>query len=289
MPSRKASQYFEMQGHRGIWADGWKAVAFHQYGTRLDDDVWELYHLDEDFSECHDLAEAQPERLAALVDLFWEEADRYGVLPIMDGGGDLSGRAGSGLFAGHTTAGTPRNRDDFVYLPPTPRIPPDAAPALGSRNWEARFHVDRPGGDEAGVLMAFGTVNNGLVAYVDDDGHLVYDHNAYADHTVVRSPEPVPAGSSVLGVEQQRVKRGPGRARLLVDGQVVAEAAIPVVPVMVSPIGLDIGRNPTGVSTDYRPPFEFAGRIGRVELETTRAFRPDEEDAIELAAAERMQ
>jgi hypothetical protein len=137
--------------------------------------------------------------------------------------------------------------------------------------------------------MAFGTVNNGLVAYVDDDGHLVYDHNAYADHTVLRSPDPVPAGASVLGVQQQRVKRGPGRARLLVDGVAVAEAAIPVVPVMISPIGLDIGRNPTGVSADYPAPYEFAGRIHRVEVATTPAFRPDEEAAIEVAAAERMQ
>ncbi|MBJ30909.1 MAG: arylsulfatase [Acidimicrobiaceae bacterium] len=289
VPSRKRRQYFEMQGHRAIWADGWKAVAFHQYGTELDDDVWELYHLDEDFSECHDLADAQPERLAAMVEMFWEEADDYGVLPIMDRAGNLSGPTGSGLFSGHATAGTPRNRDTFVYLPPTPRVPPDASPALGSRNWEATFHVERPAGDESGVLMAFGTVNNGLVAYVDDAGHLVYDHNAYAGHTVVRSPAPVPIGSSVLAVEQQRVKRGPGRARLLVDGDVVAEVAIPVVPVMISPIGLDLGRNPTGVSDAYVAPYEFSGRIARVEVDTTPAFRPDEEEAIEVAAAERMQ
>jgi arylsulfatase len=46
VPSRKPSQYFEMNGHRAIWADGWKAVTFHPPGTDLDDDVWELYHLD---------------------------------------------------------------------------------------------------------------------------------------------------------------------------------------------------------------------------------------------------
>tara|TARA_B100000676_G_scaffold302191_1_gene350723 strand:+ start:74 stop:580 length:507 start_codon:yes stop_codon:yes gene_type:complete len=168
-------------------------------------------------------------------------------------------------------------------------VPPDAAPALGSRNWEASFHVDRPNGDENGVLLAFGTVNNGLVAYVDDAGHLVYDHNAYADHTVICSPEPVPGGATVLAVHQQRVKGGPGRARLLVDGVVVAEAAVPVVPVMISPVGLDIGRNPTGVSDAYTAPYQFSGRINRVEVDTAPAFRADEEAAIEVAAAERMQ
>jgi len=281
VPTRKERQYFEMFGHRTIWADGWKAVAFHRPETSLDDDVWELYHLDEDFSECNDLAAEQPERLADLVQMFWEEAERYQVLPIMD-------RA-KALFAGHHTAGTPRARDRFVYLPPTPRVPMDSAPALGSRSWTMRFELERPVGDEAGVLLGFGTVNCGLVVYVDDAGHLVYDHNAYSHHTVVRSPEPVPAGASVLEVHQDRVRRGPGRARLLVDGRQVADSIVPLVPVMVSSVGMDIGRNPTGVSGAYEAPFPFAGHLARVEIGTTRAFGPEEEAAMELAAAAEMQ
>ena len=281
VPSRKASQYFEMFGHRGIWSDGWKAVAYHPPDTALDDDVWELYNLAEDFSECHDLAEAEPERLRGMIDLFWSEAERYGVLPIMDRTGNL--------FAGHVTPGTPRNRDRFVYLPPTPRVPPDAAPALGSRNWEMRFEVERPTGSEGGVLLAFGTVNNGLVAFIDGGGHLVYDHNAYSNHTVVRSPQPVPAGLCVLEIHQERVRRGPGRARLYIDGVPSGAVMIPEIPTMISPVGMDLGRNPTGVAGDYEAPFEFAGRLIRVDVATSRAFRDDEEAAIELAAAEQMQ
>jgi len=287
VPTRKEIQYFEMQGHRALWHDGWKAVAYHRYGTSLDDDVWELYHLDEDFSECRDLADAQPERLAGMVDRFWEEAERYDVLPIMDDAGNLAGTGR--LFAGHSTPGTPRNRDEFTYLPPTPRVPPDAGPALGSRNWTMRFDVERPDGEEAGVLLAVGTVNNGLVAYVDQRGHLVYDHNAYGNHTVLRSPSPVPTGRSVLEVHQDRVRQGPGRVRLVVDGTRVGEESIPEIPTMISPVGLDVGRNPTGVSSDYEPPFAFQGRIHRVDIATRRAFRKEDEAAIELAAAERMQ
>ena len=65
-PARTRPQYFEMFGHRGLWKDGWKAVAFHPPGTPFDDDRWELFHLDRDFSETDDLAEREPERLAAL-------------------------------------------------------------------------------------------------------------------------------------------------------------------------------------------------------------------------------
>ena len=62
VPTRKPVQYFEMFGHRGIWSDGWKAVTYHAPGTSLDDDQWELYHLDQDYSECHDLADSEPAR-----------------------------------------------------------------------------------------------------------------------------------------------------------------------------------------------------------------------------------
>ncbi len=280
VPTRKVSQYFEMQGHRAIWADGWKAVSYHEPGAHLDDDRWELYHVDSDFSECIDLAEAEPARLQQLVDLFWVEAGRYGVLPIQ--------ASSNRLFSGRRTAGTPRDRERFVYYPPTPRIPPDAAPSLGSRNWRLRAEIER-GAGHCGVLLAFGTVNNGLVLFIDDEGHLVYDHNAFTDHTIFRSPEPLPTGSVVVELLQERVKRGPGRVSLEVDGRPVAGGPIKMVPLMISAIGMDIGKNPSGISDSYRAPFAFTGTILRLEIDTKRAFEPDEEAAMELMAAERMQ
>ena len=82
--SRKQVQYFEMLGHRGIWADGWKAVAYHEAETPFDADKWELYHLDEDFSESRDLATEKPEKLKEMIELWWAEAGRNGVLPLDD-------------------------------------------------------------------------------------------------------------------------------------------------------------------------------------------------------------
>ena len=75
-------QYYELLGSRALYEDGWKAVAWHPFIGQnydvtadsmrsFDDDVWELYHVAEDFSECHDLAEVDPERLARMVDLWW--------------------------------------------------------------------------------------------------------------------------------------------------------------------------------------------------------------------------
>ena len=83
-PTRKRIQYFETLGDRAIWADGWKAVARHQAGSRYEDDVWELYHAAMDFSEADNLAGQYPERLEALVSAWQAEAERYDVLPLDD-------------------------------------------------------------------------------------------------------------------------------------------------------------------------------------------------------------
>ena len=277
VPTTKRSQYFEMFGHRGIWADGWKAVAYHRSGNPLDADQWELYHLDNDFSECHDLAEAEPERLAKLIELFWSEAERYGVLPI-------ESRQNTGLFAGKPLFGTPRARDRFVYFPPLVRVPTDSAPPFGARSWQIRAAVDTGPQGAEGVLLAVGTINNGLSIYVQD-GHLVYDHNSFTTHTVIRSDLPLPNGDVVLGIDQHRVSRGPARVRLLANDEVIGEGIIANVPVMISSVGMDVGANPTGVSDAYEAPFEFTGQIRRIEIETERALRPDDEAAHEIRTA----
>ncbi len=276
VPTRKESQYFEMFGHRAIWANGWKAVTFHNAGKALEDDVWELYNLDEDFSEAHDLAEAEPERLAELIELFWSEAERYGVLPIHSG-------TVHGLFAGHPVAGTPRARDHFLYRMPMDRIPMDTAPALGARSWQLRANIGRESTDQGGVILAAGTVNNGIVAYVKDN-RLVYDHNYFANHTLIRSEE-LPVGDLVLGVDFQRISRGPARVELFAGDRSIGGGVVPEVAVMLSSTGMDLGRNPTGISDEYAAPFAFEGELRQVEISTERALRPEDELAAEITQA----
>ena len=83
-PTRREVQYFEMFGHRAIWAGGWKAVTRHEAGAAYDEEDWELFHLDNDISETNDLAAVEPERLQTMIKLWWEEAERHGVLPLDD-------------------------------------------------------------------------------------------------------------------------------------------------------------------------------------------------------------
>ncbi len=83
-PRRRKVQYYEMLGSRAIWSDGWTAVTWHKKDDDWNADKWELYHTDVDFSESNDLAAQMPEKLAEMKGLWFEEARKYGVLPLDD-------------------------------------------------------------------------------------------------------------------------------------------------------------------------------------------------------------
>ena len=90
VPDARKTQYFEMIGNRAIYHDGWYAGTIHKAPWELEprrplnEDIWELYNINEDFSQAHNLAEQNPEKLEEMKKLFMEEAVKYNVLPIDD-------------------------------------------------------------------------------------------------------------------------------------------------------------------------------------------------------------
>ncbi len=270
--TQKKTQYFEMFGHRGIWHDGWKAVAFHRPGTDFEDDEWELYHLDEDFSECNDLAKQRPEKLRELIERWWAEAGQHSVLPLDD--------RTVQLFAGSRRPGTTRARNPFIYYPPISHIPSDASPPLGNRSWRLSAEIDRASSDQQGVFAAVGTINCGLTFYLKDQ-HLVFDYNWFGEHTKVVSNTQVPLGAVVVGVRFTRVDSR-GEVVLTIGDEEVGSAAVPKILRMISSTGLDIGRDGlSGVTTDYQAPFEFTGSIARVVFELVPRAPGREDRALE--------
>jgi len=275
-PSRKRIQYFEMMGHRAIYADGWKAVTRHRPGTPFEDDDWELYHLDEDRSECRNLAAAQPERVAALVDLWWSEAEEYGALPLDDRTIEL-------FFTRYRDRSPhPVNRH-YTFYPPMSPLPGQAAPALGGKGWDMAATVERPEG-AGGVLYASGNENSGVSLFVQDD-HLVFDYNCFGDHHVVVSDIPVAVGPSVVGVHFVRTGRG-GEATLIIDGEPSGTLELPFVMTMISSVGPSVGYDHgSPVSERYEAPFPFEGKLTRLDVQLTRgAPSTAETEAAERAA-----
>ncbi len=86
-PAPRDTQFWELWAARSIYHKGWKAVAFHKHGTDFADDYWELYNLENDFTESTNLAETHPQKLKELQALWWKEAERNGALPQLEARG----------------------------------------------------------------------------------------------------------------------------------------------------------------------------------------------------------
>jgi arylsulfatase len=251
--SRKRVQYFEMFGSRGIWADGWKAVAFHRRGAPYEEDVWELYHLERDFSETQDLAATHPQKLREMIDLWWAEAGRHGVLPLDDRAAEL--------WRPTPRTWNPRNRRRFVYHPPISYLNSDIAPPLGNRSFTVLATLERASPRSEGCIFAYGKRTSGVAMYVLGD-RLVFDYNCFGRRGRVESSIAVPAGRCEARVDFERLPQSGARITLRIDDAACGSIEVPQVMRMISSNGMNVGRDPSvSVSPDYTAPFEFQGRI----------------------------
>jgi hypothetical protein len=241
----------------------------------FDDDRWELYDLGRDPTECHDRAAAEPERLRALVALWWNEAEKYQVLP-------LDNRALSELVLERPSAIPARSR--YVYHPDAAAVPEVAAVNVRNRTHRVTAEVDIPPGGAEGVLVSQGSLLGGWSLYLKDGRlHWVHSFSRLEEHRVT-SRAPVAPGARTLGFTFTRTGEHRGTGRLLVDGAVVGEGEIPrFTPTRFSLTGAGLlcGRSAgLPVTDDYRAPFRFTGHLHRVVIEVDGPeFRDPEEEA----------
>lgn len=295
-PSRHHTQYFEMLGHRAIYKDGWRAVCpwpgpsfaetTAKWGdpisaeklTELDATGWELYHVEEDPAENHNLAAQHRDRLIALIGTWYVEAGKYGVMPV-----DGSGLAR--IIAEKPLVAPPRDR--YVYRPGTQSIPFFAGPRVLNRPHAITAVVDIPAGGAEGVLLCQGTAAGGYSLYLQGGGlHYVHNYVSRAYHTV-STPEPITPGPHVLrfefeptGAPDMANGRGvPALLQLYVDGTLAAAAEAPfTTPFMLNPGQLACGSNPgSPVTRDYTSPFAFTGTIEHVTIDVSGELIHDPE------------
>jgi arylsulfatase len=273
-PSPRGTQYFEMIGSRAIYVDGWKATTDH-VGSQLSierelvtgshdfaHDQWSLFHIDDDFSEANDVAAEHPDVLRALVDTWWSEAGRNGVLPLDDS------------FIGRAVAMVPAPwgaRPRAVLHPGGGPVCEDTLPPLGG-GFRLLAEVELAGEGASGTIVALGDWNNGFACYLLG-GRPVVTFNLFGDVYRAAARAPIAPGRHRVGFEYAREAPGGGPVRVAVDGEVCAEVRLPHdLPFrwQVAGTGMFVGRDRgLPVCDDYEPPFPFDGTLVQVVVESS--------------------
>jgi arylsulfatase len=261
----KHTQFYAMLGQRALYEDGWLACTMHPplagWGG-FDKDVWELYHVAVDRSQSTDLAEAEPVRLRAMVDRWFQLAEQYNGLPLDD-------RTALEQTLAERPSGAPA-RERYVYYPDCAAVPEQSAVAISGRSYTISAGVHVGDGGAEGVIFAHGGVAGGHSLFVQDD-RLHYVFNWVGTHLqTVTSAGPVPPGQHVVTAEFAAEGRSEdpmmggarGTLTLYVDGDAVGSDTIVTQPGYFCAVGdgLCVGRDDASpVSPTYTAPFRFTG------------------------------
>jgi arylsulfatase len=276
---RRRSQYFEMFINRGIYHDGWWAASrtgipwvSEPKPFNPDAAVWELYNLDEDFTQANDLAAQNPARLRALQDLWWTEAARNSVLPL-DGrkterlNGELQGRPS---LAGKRTS--------FTYYPGILGLPGGSAPNVLNKSFAITADVEigtasGNGNGNDGAVFSLGGSDGGYGLYIRGNRPVFVGNFLNRSLTRVTADRPLAPGPAKLRAEFAYDGGGLGKGgtlSLFVNGQKVGEGRMAQTHAITLGLGgtLDIGED-TGSAVDesYTPPFRFGGTIRQVTVD----------------------
>ena len=271
---QKTTQYFDNNGSRGVYRDGWFASTFGPLTPWLtvspglatwdsSKDVWELYDLSKDFSQANDLAAKDPLHLARLKEVFLGEAKENKVFPI-----------GAGIWLRiHPEDRLKTPYTSWVFDQTTTRMPEFTAPGLGRES--SHVAIDAEFGDNAsGVLYAMGGASGGLSLFMDG-GQLVYEYNMMIiERYTARSAQKIAAGRHRIEAEtifMDKRPLSPATVVLKVDGVEVARTTVQrTVPAAFTAsetfdVGVDLG-SPVSLAYFDRRPFRFGGKIHKVEV-----------------------
>ncbi len=276
-PERHTQQYFETIGNRAMYKDGWwlsmrteripwvitpEALGPYKPGVwDPDQDPVELYYLPDDYSQANDLAADHPEKVQELKELFWQEAERYKVLPLLS-----------------TLAGF------FGMLPPLPEgakfefrgdvenVLSGMIPRIYNHSYSISADLVIPPGGAEGVIVAEADHLGGFSLFVDD-GKLTHTYSMMGVFVFrQRASEPLPEGEVTVRMEFAADSASPatgGEVTLFVDDRPVADGRMDhTVPIRFSGYaGMDIGRDNGGVvdlAYEDRKPFAFTGTVKKV-------------------------
>lgn len=277
-PEVHTVQYFEMFGSRAIYKDGWWACArldkapWDFSPTTLarfapgvydpDADPWELYYLPDDFSQAHDVAAEQPEKLAELKALWWSEAERNRALPLL---------GGLAVFFGILPPLPPTTR--FAFRGDVQNVQRGMTPRIQGRSYAIEADLTVPADGAEGVIVANADFIGGYALWVDGSGLLHHTYSFLGVETYRQtSDRPLPTGNLTVKMVFESDSPTPGSGgtvTLWAGADKIGEGHMPkTVPIaFTSYAGMDIGRdNGLVVDRDYedKAPYPFTGTVREV-------------------------
>ena len=286
--SKRVTQYFEMACNRGIYHDGWMASALsfppwqaNRGNFDPDKQKWELYNIEEDFSQANNVAQANPEKLRQLQDLWWVEAAKFQVLPLDWRGverfnSELMGRPS--LIAG---------QKKLEYFPGMIGLPDGSSPPMLNKSWTITADIEVLDDGGNGMIVTHGGVEGGYGLYLRD-GKPTFVYNFLGvERPTFAAKDPLPKGKARLVVDFAYDGGGMakgGTITMTANGTKVAGGRLEItIPMQFTlgeglDIGMDVG---SPVDFTYKLPFKFTGKIEKVTIELI-ALTAEEENSLKL-------
>ncbi|MDJ0843905.1 MAG: sulfatase-like hydrolase/transferase [Crocosphaera sp.] len=272
-PTRHTTQYFEMLGNQGIYDDGWMASAMRgePWLDQNDDSIdvlhmnWELYNINEDFSQANDLAADNQEKLDEMIKLFYAEASKYNVFPLDD--------SKTERFDESNRPTITEGRTTFTY-PDHFRTRETSAPDMKGKSHTITANVVFNTGDE-GVLLTVGGRFGGFGLFIKDE-QLVYHYNfAGIERYEIKSTSPLPTGNVTFKAEyitESEEPEAPATVTLYANDTEIGQGRVDKsLPVKFSQdetfdVGFDTGTPVTETYFDEMP-FDFNGTLNNVTVD----------------------
>jgi arylsulfatase len=292
-------QYFEMFGSRAMYKDGWWAASKPDRipwdfsletlkrfgpGSGWDPDAdapWELYHLPDDFSQARDVASERPEKVRELQELWWKEAERNRVLPLMGGCSVMYG----------ILPPLPTNTR-LTFAGDVQNVQRGMIPRIMGRSYAIEAELVIPEGGAEGVIVANADFIGGFALWVDGAGRATHTYSFLGVETYRQvATEKLPTGQVTVRMvfEADEPKPGTGgQVTLYANDRQIGEGRMPrTVPIaFTSYSGMDIGRD-NGLVVDLgyedKAPYAFSGTVKKVVFDLKPSSHEDEKALHEAA------
>lgn len=267
--SPRTVQYYEMVGNRGIYKDGWRAITNHADKNPTDDfykDVWELYHVDEDYSECHDVADKYPDKLRELQDEWMIQAGKYGVFPQIPGVAAMNQLVKNERFDVYNNIKAPINIVRAVFSD------------INTNNLVITAKFVRNEGKESGVIFSSGNYHGGYSLYIINN-RLKYTYNFYGVEYFSAQSEELPLGEIDIKLVFKKQNAQEANVTAYINEKETFRLHLPKLAAFIDFITtIGANRYSSVAPMDYESPFEFQGELKQVGLYVEGHLEnPDEE------------